>query len=352
VRGAADDAFPVQVCAAPLLEGARAVGVSGIPVPLPARVIRRIVVIGDTGCRLKGQFVQDCNDPAAWPFARVAWLAALRRPDLVIHVGDYYYRETACPQGRPGCAGSPYGDNWATWKADFFDPAGPLLASAPWIMLRGNHEDCARGGPGWFRLLDPHPAPAACEDRTEPYVVRAPGLDLLVFDSADADDARAPPDKVAAYRAQFNALFGRPMRGAWLLTHRPVWAEAEGAGIPAGAISNATLEAAIAGLIPAGLDLVLSGHVHDFMAYNFGPSRPAQLVVGESGDELDDIAQPIHPGVVLDSMAARRAMGFAEYGYMVLERVGRGWAGTVYSLADHVLARCTLMRRELVCRGA
>ena len=58
---------------------------------------------------------------------------------------------------QPGCAGSPYGDNWAVWQKDFFDPAAPLLAAAPWVLVRGNHELCSRGGHGWFRLLDPHP---------------------------------------------------------------------------------------------------------------------------------------------------------------------------------------------------
>ena len=129
----------------------------GCRFPLLPNEIKQIVVIGDTGCRLKGTFTQDCNDPVKWPFAVVARLAAARRPDLVIHVGDYHYRETACPDTQPGCAGSPHGDNWAVWQKDFFNPAAPLLAAAPWVLVRGNHELCSRGGHGWFRLLDPHP---------------------------------------------------------------------------------------------------------------------------------------------------------------------------------------------------
>ena len=66
--------------------------------PVLPRSIKRIVVIGDTGCRLKGDNVQDCNDPAQWPFAAIARLAAARHPDLVIHVGDYHYRESPCRQ--------------------------------------------------------------------------------------------------------------------------------------------------------------------------------------------------------------------------------------------------------------
>jgi hypothetical protein len=37
---------------------------------------------------------------------------AARKPSLVIHVGDYIYRESPCPAGDKGCKGSPYGDNW------------------------------------------------------------------------------------------------------------------------------------------------------------------------------------------------------------------------------------------------
>src|SRR5438309_1335623 len=82
--------------------------------------------------RRKGTSVQDCNDPMSWPFATIARLAAAKHPDLVIHVGDYHYRESPCPADRLGCAGSPHGDNWAVWQKDLFDPAAPLLAAAPW----------------------------------------------------------------------------------------------------------------------------------------------------------------------------------------------------------------------------
>ena len=127
-RGKADGDYPVQTCIAHAAASSRAITVDGLAAPALPNDIKRIVVIGDTGCRLKGNFTQDCNDPVKWPFATVARLAAARHPDLVIHVGDYYYRETACPDTKPGCAGSPYGDNWAVWQKDFFNPAAPLLA--------------------------------------------------------------------------------------------------------------------------------------------------------------------------------------------------------------------------------
>ncbi len=108
---------------------------------------------------MKGSLVQPCNDARQWPFAAIARKAADLKPDLVIHVGDYLYRgERVSGELMPDVRGTPFGDNWPEkkrWAADFFTPAQPLLAAAPWVFVRGNHEDCQRAGPGWTRLLAP-----------------------------------------------------------------------------------------------------------------------------------------------------------------------------------------------------
>ena len=112
-------------------------------------------------------------------FPSVAAAAAKLKPDLVMHVGDYLYREEPCPPGNAGCAGSPSGDNWPSWNADFFAPAAPLLAAAPWVILRGNHEDCQRAGLGFLRLLGPDafdPA-APCNPHLAPFLVSLGGPD-------------------------------------------------------------------------------------------------------------------------------------------------------------------------------
>jgi hypothetical protein len=351
IRRKPDGDYPIQVCVAHTTTSTRSIAVDGLPVPVLPGDIKRIVVIGDTGCRLKGTFTQDCNDPVKWPFAVVARLAAGRHPDLVIHVGDYHYRESACPTGRPGCSGSPYGDNWPVWQKDFFDPAAPLLAAAPWVLVRGNHELCSRGGHGWFHLLDPHPDADKCADTTSPYALHLGGLGLLLFDSADADDPTADPAKVTVYREQLQTLLANAPLHAWLLTHRPIWALAQGPGVTPGATLNATEQTAINDLVPAALDMVLSGHIHDFTSYEFGRSRPAQLVVGEGGDANDAISQPVNPGIVIDGARIHRALAIPDYGYVVLHRVSQGWTGTVYALNDQVLARCRLHGRELACRS-
>jgi Calcineurin-like phosphoesterase len=348
MRGTPDDAFPIQVCEARVPGTAARLEAGGVALPALPATVRRIAVLGDTGCRIEGKALQDCRDPVAWPFAAIARAAAAKKPDLVIHVGDYYYRESACPAGRTGCAGSPHGDNWPTWQADFFDPAAPLLAAAPWVMVRGNHELCARGGRGWFRLLDPHAEVPDCPNRTEPYRVSPGGLELLVFDDADADDFKAPPDKVAAYAAQLNPFLATAPPHAWLVGHRPVWAMAQ--GDLSGLTANQTVQAAIRDHVPAAIDLVLSGHLHDFISYEFGPDRPAQLIVGTGGDKLLPLGKAPIVGAEIDGMPVRAGFAAERFGYLVLDRAADGWDGTLFAPDGAVLARCHLAGRDIACR--
>lgn len=349
-RGAADGAFPITVCSAtvPLATKQLTVGGTAVP-PLPAAV-NRIIVFGDTGCRIEGSTAQDCDDKKQWPFPVIAKGAAGWKPDLVIHVGDYYYREDACPAGNKGCKNSPHGDNWAAWKADFFEPAAPLLEAAPWLMVRGNHELCERGGIGWTRLLDPRADAGDCADTSRPYRIQAGGLDLMVLDSADADDAKPDPKKVAVYAAQFAQLLANAPAHSWLLTHRPVWAL--GHGKNAGQTINQTLQAAIKGHIPAGLDMVVSGHLHDFTAYAFGPQRPSQLIAGIGGDRMDDLPGQQLVGATIDGMKTTRGFALEQFGFFMMDRQNDGWGGTLYAPDDKtVLAQCTITGRDLDCHN-
>ncbi len=70
------------------------------------------------------------------------------------------------------CGGTPAGDNWEAWNADFFAPAAKLLAGAPWVFTRGNHESCDRSWRGWFYYLDPRPWDGTCQEYSPPYTVK------------------------------------------------------------------------------------------------------------------------------------------------------------------------------------
>lgn len=357
LRSAADPRFPA-VCSAVLAPGARQVRLDGRVFQGPRAFVRRIVVFGDTGCRIKGPLVQACNDPKAWPFAEVARRAAARHPDLIVHVGDYYYRESPCPVGDLRCQGSPAGDRWAAWSADFFEPSAPLLTAAPWVFARGNHESCKRGGYGWFRLLDAAAEVKACPAEASAWRTPLGGLDLDVVDSADTEDLTAPAGPVKAFADQLQALQpGLGREPGWLLVHRPIWGLTPIARVgPFGAVNaplNATEQAAAKGRDLRGMRMVLSGHVHDFASFDFDGARPAQLVVGTGGD----VGQPADSPVVtrdrvwLDGMAAAR-LEFDRFGYMVLDRVGEGpddWRGVFYDAQDRPVVGCALEGRRLAC---
>jgi hypothetical protein len=312
------------------------------------------VILGDSGCRLKGPVVQHCNDPTGWPFARVAALAAARKPDLVVHVGDYYYRETPCPAGVGACAGSPYGDKWPTWKAEVFDPAAPLLAAAPWVFARGNHEDCQRGGPGWFRLLDAARRPKTCPAESDTFAVDVSGARLFVVDSADTDDVRAPPALTAAFAASLDPVKpGARKPPAWIVTHRPIWNAMRSGSTLRDGIVNATERAAVKGRDLTGVQLILSGHVHNFTSLDFGPARPPQLVVGTGGDLMDpsDTPPPAVGEVEVDGLSAQ-AFTMGRFGYFVFNRRGADWVGEFHDLTDAVVATCRLHGRALSCAAA
>lgn len=368
VRALPDAAFPVLVCERMIPAGASSASLENSPLPVPRPALKAIAAFGDTGCRLKsaktaakegdtddddarGKF-QDCNNPALWPFAQVAQSVADAKPDLVIHVGDYLYRESACPAGDAGCARSPYGDDWPTWKADFFAPAAPALRAAPWIVVRGNHESCRRAGPGYFRLLDPTPArttpaqsPPPCVDLIPQFTVTLGEQSFIVLDSSNAADA-CPCDP-GRYAAQFAAM--KPKSGTWLLTHRPVW----GFG-PRRRIVNATLQEALAnwsGNLPEGMALALAGHIHVVEVLSFADKRSPQFVLGTGGTLL---AGKIKTNLTGKTIAGRRvAYGRSDhrFGFAMLEPAagGNGWAATFRDTSSAKLFACKIAAGQIAC---
>lgn len=354
-RAAPGPDYPVLVCAATLPPGARAAAIDGVPLRLPVADPRRILVLADTGCRMKGSKVQACNDINQWPFRVIASVAATTKPDLVIHLGDYHYRETACPDGNLGCAGSPFGDTWAVWRADFFSPAEPLLAAAPWIAVRGNHEECNRGGRGWSRTLDPRPfdpAAACIAGGAEPYTVALPGLTLGVLDVATAEEDKVSEPQASAYRRQFQVL-GEAMgnQPGWLLLHRPIWsAEEMKNGQPVGA--NQTLAAAARNdAIPAMVSAMFSGHHHTFQVLNYDPAArlPPQVVAGHGGDYADE-GVPLDPAG-MSIMGVRVASGMNQhgFGFLLLERGDGGWTATSHDLRGNPVRSCAIGVRVVTC---
>jgi Calcineurin-like phosphoesterase len=355
-RGSPADDYPLLVCEAAVPPDATTAAVDGIMLHTPPLQPSRIVILGDTGCRLKGEesheAVQACNDVKAWPAAAIASSAAAWNPDLVIDVGDYLYREAPCPPGNAGCAGSPSGYNWASWNADFFTPEASLLPAAPWVFVRGDHELCERAGEGWFRFLDPRPLASGCQDYTDPYLVRYGDLRLLMLDSANADDYVPVPDEVSTYKGQFDLLSSLATPGSWLLTHRPVWVfghDGEKDGVEQLFRDNPTLQAAAPNGLPDGIDVVISGHIHLFESLAFSAMRPSQLVVGNGGTALDPNIQTPLTGLTIDGATVMGGSVVDKFGYMTLERSNGAWAGTLRDVDGNPLLVCAITPDSLQC---
>jgi hypothetical protein len=370
-------AFPVLVCERILPAGAARASVGGHALPLLRHDAPRIVVVGDTGCVVQNADVQACNDAAAWPFARIAAAAAAKKPDLVIHVGDYLYRENACPDGNPRCRGSPWGYGWDAWAADFFAPARDLLAAAPWVFVRGNHESCNRAGQGWWRFLDPRPLlngrdciDAANDlrgDYSDPYAVSlSADTQLIVFDSSRVGVAPLRIDN--PMHAIYSVQLRRAMelsRGAahnFLVDHHPILGFAtDSTRRPAGVYpGNAALQSVLSAsngplLFPPGIDALLAGHNHLFEAVSFATGQPVQFISGNGGSRLDEpLPHPLPP----DAMPARDAVvatlgSSATFGFLTLQRdtgtAAASWRIEAWDRDGRLLTRCVLFERRTTC---
>nr|WP_314547060.1 metallophosphoesterase [uncultured Massilia sp.] len=365
--------FPLTVCEAALPAGARAARIGATPLPLPRATPQRIVILADTGCRLKkaDNTFQNCNDPEAWPLAQIAATAAAMKPDLVLHIGDYHYRENACPSDIGGCKDSPWGYGWDVWEADLFEPAAPLLAAAPWVVVRGNHEECRRAGQGWFRLLDTQPYDSArsCDDPANdgnanysaPYAVPA-GADtqFIVFDSARTGRTPlAPTDpQFLAYRKDFDTvarLAAKPGTASVFVNHHPLlgFFPAPG-GAPGGgngALLSVAADANPGAYYPAGVALALHGHVHDFQAIDFSSNHPATIVSGNGGDSLDAALPAPFPADVQPApgVTVAHIVHSVTFGFMTMERDGGRWTFKAYTKAGRLMATCAQAQNRIRC---
>lgn len=331
------DNFAVTVCEATLASAdkLKSATLGGKNLTLPVKSPKRIVVIGDTGCRVSSFAQQNCNDnpevpggeAEEWLFTTTVASAVKLKPDLIIHVGDYIYREAECTDPAR-CGGSPFGDKWATWDVDFFSPAKPLLETVPWVFARGNHESCLDKGRvrewrGWYLFLDPHSAAniswTACtsdQNRSAPFQVPLDGLDLLVMDTAPDDSG------LNDYQAALQKHTGSSP--AWFITHRPLWG-----------IGNGFKSEPGRGVIPAmqnaNVEFLVAGHLHSFEMIQFlNNNSPAQMISGGGATELDTI-DPTYFDQTIRRFNADPANSefLSKFTFALVEPQSDGWHVTV-----------------------
>ena len=283
---------------------------------------KKIVVIGDTGCQISqkksGFKSQNCHSINTWPFARIAASATDWQPDLVIHVGDYHYREAPCPASDSKCQGDVSGDNFKSWEQDFFDPAQPLLRSSPWIFTRGNHELCERGGKGWFKYFDPRPYAGTCVNKTGAYWLNFGTHFVAVLDSADdkniqpsLDSLKVPVDRLV-----------------WLVLHRPF--------LTAGADDETTTDRArLSPNLIEKISVLFTGHQHHLSLNRFSDLRPPELISGNGGTELEK-----QPPEVAKQDVYRSFEGF---GFLTIEKLSdKTWNVVEHDLIGSPVIRCKL----------
>lgn len=321
-------------------------GAQGQTLALPHGEPSRIAVIGDTGCRIKGQEIQNCK--SEWPFDNVSKAAAAAQPQLVIHVGDYLYREDPCPANEvKKCGGSPHGDNWETWNADFFKPAAKLLAAAPWALSRGNHEDCTRAWRGWFYYLDSRPWQAgACQPMPRPVSIQLGDFQLIEFDSS-AVKSTTDPEQVRAYASELDSLHAK---NAWLVDHHPFFAVKPGKNGAPPSAETETLQRAWDEVTPKGIEMLLSGHTHVFELLGYGTQRPLQIVAGDAGTKLDKGVPKQINGADVYGMMVEQSQDSDEFGYTLLSKTTEGWTLSLRNPRTKELLNCRIHSREAQCK--
>jgi hypothetical protein len=370
--------FDITSCEAEWPKGVQSAQVEGVAVPAPPQKINRILIIADTGCRLKASenAFQDCNNADKWPFKKLANSAAKMKADLVVHIGDIHYRESPCPKGNAACAGATWGYGWDAWRDDFFVPARALLGAAPWLFVRGNHESCFRAGQGWFRFVDGlpwttsrncnDPANDVLGDFSDPYVVSiSKNAQFIVFDSSKSSGKAYQPEDPAfmKYKAQMKtvAQLAASKPENFFINHHPLLAAAPVSDLSkfraggSGGLQSVFASTEPQRLFPASVSVAMHGHVHLFEAISFKTDHPVSLVMGNSGSLNEGFApiaiQPtdrIYKDAVVDSYAAR-----SEYGFATMDRVAEAgkesWLLTEYSIDGEPMIRCKISKSQSRC---
>jgi hypothetical protein len=366
--------FTTTTCEFLLPNGAAHATVAGITLPLPKPVVNRVVVVGDTGCRISiGNPFQACPDPVQWPWPVIAAAAAAMQPDLVLHVGDFQYRDNPCPVGNTACAGEPWGYGSDSWAADLFIPGAPLLLAAPWVMVRGNHELCNRAGQGWYRYLDINPWDASgiktCNDPAndnvgnynDPWAVSFGDTQFIVFDSSNTIKTAFMPPTFQPYTSQLAEAAGLAnpsLLNIWTVHHPVLGYTAANPPTSGNPGMQSVMNAAYPGnYYPPFTAMAIHGHVHDFQAINFTSNHPATIVAGNGGDNLDTPLPAVFNPGASPPAANTIVSAFAfsqEFGFMVMDRVGaagsKNWKFTSYRTNGTIIAVCT-MAAPIACSG-
>lgn len=295
--------------------------------------VEKIAVVGDTGCRIKiskngkGE-IQNCDNKNSWPAKKNADLIFLHKPDLVIHVGDYHYREKC--ENKEICSqfdieNDDIGYGYEIWEDDFFDPYENLLESVPFVFTRGNHESCSRAWQVYKAALSPYPysecnandngANLKKNSFEKPYKLNINGSNFLIFDSSGDDDEGFVQDDYDVYLENFKQNVNYK---SILVTHIPI------ANLNSNELTSRKKAFIDSGYRPY---LILSGDVH--MLEHLQTKRITQIISGGGGATLYDLSEIKTP--------FKNTKQFNTFGFAILNKTKTGFDGSFYSFKNEKL---------------
>lgn len=308
------------VCELIVETNAQNISIDNIKVPVLAEKISKIAFIGDTGCRINMLFQQECNSVDSWPLKKNLDSIAFHKPDLIIHVGDYHYRQTKCRNTKK--CGDIYGYSKEAWYADWFEPAKDILTQSPFLFVRGNHESCNRAYEGWFRYLDSYPFfPQKCEELISSWFLDAGPMKFFIFDSSSGEEIFTTQSTVDAFERQFDKLIQD--KPTWFLTHKPLWRSPKKEFLTLKSHGNLTQIEAFGDKFPSNVTTIVSGHIH-IAQILLMDNVPDQIIVGNGGALLHAQDQePVYQNVEFNypnsrNYLAHEVRNFFGFGFAIL----------------------------------
>jgi len=298
--------------------------------PVAASELKRIAAFGDTGCRMKkaGPFklIQNCNNTSDWPFEKIVNLAAGKKPDLAIHLGDYNYRDIDCPSNNPKCAGQSAKNTWLSWEQDVIKPMSALLKLTPFIFVRGNHENCGMFGATWFKLFasEVYDRNEKCDEATATFNVKIDNIDFVNIDASSENNQK---NEITKLEKRFSSDY------LWLLTHRPFLAASRDVNIYKSAKFNKTMQA------QGAVQLVMAGHTHIGSIVSFNNNNPPELIAGHGGVYIDFLSTGPIPTEENNVYTTR------EYGFAYFEKIdSASWHLNMLNKNGKTRIKCKLLQ--------
>ena len=274
---------------------------------------------------------------------------------------DYIYREGPCAtftnkDGEEdeiaGCKDAPFystsvepkvPENFGVWHADWFEPGKYVNKAAPLILIRGNHESCARAGTGYFRYLH-HGPETHCLDSyadptgtaTQPWIVDFKGFQVGITDTS----THPKDDTVQDFASQLNLLglyFEANTKPALFGSHYPFYGwgtdddDITGSEGTKG-ICKSMFDASQLtdwGHMPPSFDMLLGSHIHlgsitSFEDGSDGTRNPPQVVMGNSGTQFVAMSEP--PSDIF-GVEVRQTEVMYQYGYLIATQMKGGKSG-------------------------